>query len=229
MTKVLLVDDDTELTELLSAYLEKEGFEPTRVDSGERGVKEALSDRYDLAVLDVMMPGLNGTEALARIRAHSNLPVLMLTARGEEVDRVVGLEMGADDYVPKPCTPRELVARIRAILRRIQPHEDDSNECGDIEVGPLTIRPKARIAEFGAETLHLTSTEFNLIELLARNAGHIVSKAELSEVGLGHSLARYDRSVDVHISSLRRKLGKRPDGRSWIQTIRGQGYQLSPL
>lgn len=229
MTKVLLVDDDTELTELLSTYLEKEGFEPTRVDSGERGVKEALSGRYDLAVLDVMMPGLSGTEALARIRAHSNLPVLMLTARGEEVDRVVGLEMGADDYVPKPCTPRELVARIRAILRRIQPHEEESQEGGDIEVGPLTIRPEARIAEFGQKPLHLTSTEFNLIELLARNAGHIVSKAELSEVGLGRTLARYDRSVDVHISSLRRKLGKRPDGRSWIQTIRGQGYQLSPL
>lgn len=224
MTRVLLVDDDAELAAMLSEYLQQEGFEATAVHDGEAGVAEALSGRHDIAVLDVMMPRVNGVEALRRIRAQSSLPVLMLTARGDDVDRIVGLELGADDYVPKPCTPRELVARLRAILRRIRGPENGAEDC--IGAGPLAMWPAQRRAEWQGRPLELTSTEYNLLEVLARHAGRVVSKAELSEQGLGRSLARFDRSIDVHVSSLRHKLGPRGDGSSWIQTVRGQGYQF---
>ena len=227
MSKVLLVDDDVELASMLSEYLQQEGFETHVVHDGEAGARAALSGEFAIAVLDVMMPRLNGVEALRRIRQGSRLPVLMLTARGDDVDRIVGLELGADDYVPKPCTPRELAARIRAILRRVEGRSDDATqEAGPVQAGQLTMWPERREAQWGGETLVLTSTEFNLLELLARSAGHVVSKAELSEQGLGRALARFDRSIDVHVSSIRHKLGPRADGQSWIRTVRGQGYQL---
>lgn len=225
MSKVLLVDDDVELSSMLREYIEQEGFSADAVHDGEAGVVGALSGQYALVVLDVMMPRLGGIEALRRIRAQSQVPVLMLTAKGDDVDRIVGLELGADDYVPKPCTPRELVARIRAILRRT--HETAVEPTGGpITVGRLTMWPQMRRAQWQDQPLDLTSTEFNLLELLARNAGRVVSKAELSEQGLGRPLARFDRSIDVHLSSIRHKLGARPDGRSWIETVRGLGYQL---
>ncbi len=224
MVKVLLIDDDIELSTMLGEYLEQEGFAPTLIHDGENGIREALNGDYALAVVDVMMPGRNGIEVLGEIRKQSHLPVLMLTARGDDVDRIVGLEMGADDYVPKPCTPRELVARIRAILRRVQSQRED--ESATVTAGALEMRPQMRTAELQGAALQLTSTEYNLLELLARNAGHVVSKNELSEQALGRPLARFDRSVDVHISSLRQKLGSRDDGLSWIQTVRGQGYQF---
>ena len=148
----------------------------------------------------------------------------MLTAKGDDVDRIVGLELGADDYVPKPCTPRELVARIRAILRRSEGGEGLAKG-GSVTVGQLTLWPEKRLAEWGGRQLELTSTEFNLLIVLARSAGTMVSKRELSEQGLGRPLARFDRSIDVHVSSLRRKLGTLADGRSCIQTVRGLGYQ----
>ena len=225
MTRVLLIDDDVELAEMLKEYLSREGFDAELAHDGATGVERATTGRHDIVVLDVMMPGITGVEALRRIRRASRVPVLMLTAKGDDVDRVVGLELGADDYVPKPCTPRELVARLRAILRRVQgaaaPGAADA-----IEVGPLVLSPPTRRATWRGVALELTSAEFNLLEVLARRAGQVVGKAELAERGLGRPLARFDRSVDVHVSSIRHKLGARADGSSWIQTVRGRGYQL---
>lgn len=224
MAKVLLVDDDTELCAMQAEYLRVEGFEVEAVHDGEQGAGLALSGGFEIVVLDVMMPRTNGIEALRRIRAQSRVPVIMLTARGDDIDRVLGLELGADDYVPKPCTPRELVARIRAILRRAQ-GSAGPRESQPLTVGGLCVRPEQRRAEWHGALLDLTSTEFNLLEVLARSAGNPVSKNELSEKALGRPLARYDRSIDVHVSNLRAKLGDLPDGRSPIQTVRGIGYQ----
>jgi two-component system OmpR family response regulator len=225
MSKLLLVDDDVDLTTMLKDYLEREGFSITAVNDGESAVREALHGDYALAVMDVMMPGMTGIEALSRIRMHSQMPVLMLTARGDDIDRIIGLELGADDYVPKPCMPRELVARIRAILRRARPESLVSSH-DPLQIGALTLWPEKRHAALNGQTLDLTSTEFNLLEVLAQQAGQTVSKADLSTHGLGRPLTRYDRSIDVHMSSIRHKLGQLPDGHSCIQTVRGVGYQL---
>jgi two-component system OmpR family response regulator len=226
MTRVLLVDDDADLCAMLSEYLTAEGFEVHAVHDGETGVREALSGDYAVVVLDVMMPRLGGVEALRRIRVSSAVPVIMLTARGDDVDRIVGLELGADDYVPKPCTPRELLARIRAILRRIEHAGNPIDVQRPLTVGKLLMRPEQRRAEWAGQPLELTSIEFNLLEVLARSAGKVISKQSLSQEALRRPLARYDRSIDVHVSSLRHKLGVLSDGRSPIQTIRGVGYQL---
>lgn len=224
MTAVLLVDDDVELAEMLGDYLAQEGFTVSTVHDGESGVAEALTGNYAIAVLDVMMPRLSGIEALRRIRAASTMPVLMLTARGDDMDRIVGLELGADDYVPKPCLPRELSARLRAILRR----SGQSGEPGKAALvfGALCVRPEQRRVEWAGVAVELTSTEYGLVEVLARHAGRPVSKGDLSEQALGRPLARFDRSVDVHLSSIRHKLGSLADGRSCIQTVYRQGYQL---
>jgi len=223
--RILLVDDDVELSGMLRDYLVRDGFEVLAVPDGESGVAEALSGNFALVVLDVMMPGIGGIEALRRIRAASTVPVLMLTARGDDLDRIVGLELGADDYVPKPCMPRELAARLRAILRRSQQGGEPAAQA-PLVVGPLQVMPAQRRVEWDGEAVELTSTEFNLLEVLARNAGRPVSKAELSEQALGRPLVRFDRSIDVHLSSIRHKLGQLPDGRSCIQTVYRQGYQL---
>ena len=223
--RILLVDDDVELAGMLRDYLVRDGFEVLAVPDGESGVTEALSGNFALVVLDVMMPGIGGIEALRRIRAASTVPVLMLTARGDDLDRIVGLELGADDYVPKPCMPRELAARLRAILRRSQQGGELAAQA-PLVVGPLKVMPAQRRVEWDGEAVELTSTEFNLLEVLVRNAGRPVSKAELSEQALGRPLARFDRSIDVHLSSIRHKLGKLPGGRSCIQTVYRQGYQL---
>ncbi len=225
MAKVLLIDDDIDLGSMLEEYMEHEGFEVDVVHDGESGVRLALEGNHEIAVLDVMMPGISGIETLRRIRESSRMPVLMLTARGDDVDRVLGLELGADDYVPKPCTPRELVARLRAILRR-SVRVVDQAESSTVAAGRLRIWPDKRRAEWDGQFIVLTSTELNLLEALARQVGSVVSKATLSEQGLGRPLSRYDRSIDVHVSNLRQKLGSLPDGRSWIQTVRGIGYQL---
>jgi len=222
MTRVLLVDDDVELADMLGEYLGNEGFDVEVASNGQAGVAQALAGGIDIVVLDVMMPGISGIEALRRIRAQSRLPVLMLTARGDDLDKVLGLELGADDYVPKPCTPRELVARVRAILRRTAPSERPAM----LGSGPLIVWPEKRQAELDGRVLELTSAEYGLLEALMRKAGQVVSKADLSEQGLGRPLARFDRSIDVHISAIRQKLGPLADGRSWIQTVRGIGYQL---
>ncbi|WP_269454710.1 response regulator transcription factor [Methylomonas koyamae] len=225
MSKVLIIDDDEELAGLFSDYLQQEGFEVDIAMTGNSGLQQALSGKHQLVILDIMLPDIKGTEILARIRLESRVPVLMFTAKGDDVDRIIGLESGADDYVPKPCTPRELVARIRAILRRTQA-ADELRQPGPILAGPLQIWSEKRKATWFDKPLELTSTEFNLLEALACHAGQVVSKQALSEKALGRPLARFDRSIDVHMSSIRQKLGNQADGRSYIQTVRGQGYQL---
>ncbi len=227
MTHILIVDDDTELSGMLGEYLEAEGLSIERVFDGRTGVQQALTGLYDAVVLDVMMPELDGFEVLRRIRSHSSVPVLMLTAKGDDVDRIVGLEIGADDYLPKPFNPRELLARLHAVLRRTQggslhPH------CGDavIQIGSLEVHPSSRTALVGGKTLELTSTEFDLLHTLVKQGGHIVSKESLSEHALGRMLEKYDRSIDMHMSNLRKKMAEHNLG-SMIITVRGQGYQLS--
>ncbi|HKK14570.1 MAG TPA: response regulator transcription factor [Gammaproteobacteria bacterium] len=225
MTRVLLVDDDPELSEMLSEYLAGEGFAVDTAPDGEQGAARGAGDAYDVVVLDVMLPGLDGFEVLRRIRRVTRVPVLMLTAKGDEVDRIVGLELGADDYLPKPFNPRELAARLRAILRRTS-GGNAGGGADSLWAGALEVRPGARTAYWQGEPLVLTSTEYNLLEVLARQAGHVVSKAELSERALGRKLARYDRSIDMHVSKLRRKLGGEGEEHSPIRTVRGVGYQL---
>ena len=229
MTQLLLVDDDMELAQMLKEYLEREDFKVTLAHDGLAGAEAALSGDYALAVLDVMMPRASGMDALGKIRAQSDMPVIMLTAKGDDIDRIIGLEMGADDYVQKPCTPRDLVARIRAVLRRLQAKagEGEARENSQIKAGPLALWPAKRTAQWGEQPLTLTSTEFNLLQVLAQNAGRAVSKSDLSQQAMGRPLSRFDRSIDVHMSSIRHKLGLRDDGQSWIQTVRGIGYQLT--
>ena len=221
MSRVLLVDDDDTLTELLAEYLGAEGLEVSRAPDGEKGVQEILNNPYDVVVLDSMMPKMNGLDVIKTVRAQSKIPIIMLTAKGDDIDRIIGLEMGADDYVPKPCQPRELLARINAILRRAQQSgENPASNASSITASNVTLYPAKRQAEVGDKPLELTSTEFNLLEVLMRHAGQVVSKDTLSEEALDRKLAKFDRSIDVHISSIRHKLGDA----SLIQTVRGLGY-----
>ncbi|QLI80437.1 response regulator transcription factor [Chitinibacter fontanus] len=224
MPRVLLVDDDVELLELLGEYLIQDGFSIERAYDGLTGAQAALSGQFDIAVIDVMMPQMNGIETLRKIRSLSHLPVILLTAMGDDADRIIGLELGADDYVPKPSSAREIAARIRAILRRSQGFAKD--QLAAVTVGQLTLWPSERRASWAGQALELTSTEFSLLEVLAQFAGRPVSKEQLSQQGLGRPLAKFDRSIDVHLSSIRHKLGLLPDGRSCIQTVFRQGYQL---
>lgn len=220
MSRVLLVDDDAVLTELLTEYLSAEGLDVHSVPDGEAGVQEILSGNYDVVVLDSMMPKMSGLDVLKTVRGKSAIPIIMLTAKGDDIDRIIGLEMGADDYVPKPCTPRELLARINAILRRIQNSSEHANVPNVVSVSNVTLYPAKRQATIGESPLELTSTEFNLLEVLMRHAGQVVSKETLSIEALDRKLAKFDRSIDVHISSIRHKLGDA----SLIQTVRGLGY-----
>lgn len=221
MSRILLADDDDELCKLLEDYMSDEGFDIDAVHDGEAAVKAALEGDYDGLVLDVMMPGLNGFDVLRQLRARSTLPVLMLTARGEDVDRIVGLELGADDYLPKPFNPRELVARLRAILRRSAgaPLAPDVIRAGDLELrcGDRSVLCENRPVE-------LTGAEFSILETLVRTPGRVVSKDTLSQEALGRALGRYDRVIDMHISNLRKKLGPGGDGEARIKAVRGMGY-----
>ena len=223
MNPLLLIDDDQELTSMLSTYLQREGFVVQVANNSQLGLRQAISGQYELLVLDVMMPGLDGISLLRQIRQHSTVPVIMLTAKGDDIDKVLGLELGADDYVAKPCLPRELVARIRAILRRVQQQQDEHTE---VKVGPFTLDPGSRQAWVHCQPIQLTGAEFSVLWVLACQAGRLVSKAELSLQALGKTLTQYDRSLDVHISNIRQKLGKRQDEQAWIEAVRGKGYQL---
>jgi len=225
MTNVLLIDDDIELTNLLCEYLTEEGFVVETTADGRIGVAEAMSSSTDLIVLDIMMPRMNGIEVLRKIRQVSDVPVLMLTARGDDIDRISGLDLGADDYVSKPCSPGELAARIRAILRRSARAEREGS-VEELRTGPLVLYPSSRRAEWHGAQLELTGTEFTLLEVLVRSAGQLVSKQEISLRAFGRPLTAFDRRIDVHISSIRQKLGTRADGQPWIQAVRGRGYQL---
>lgn len=225
MARLLIADDDQELCVLLTEYLSSEGFDVECVHDGERAVERVLAENYDLMVLDLMMPKMNGFDALREVRKTQGIPVLMLTARGDDVDRIVGLEMGADDYLPKPCNPRELVARIRAILRRVQSVEmEAAARTVVIVIDDVELRPASRQVLAAGSSVELTSTEFSVLALLMRQAGEVVTKKQLTEKVLERKLSQYDRSMDMHVSNIRRKLGKTPSGDERIKTIRGVGY-----
>jgi two-component system response regulator CpxR len=230
MAHILLADDDVELSEMLVDYLGGEGFTVDMAYDGEAALRMALANRYDLLVLDVMMPKLNGFDVLRELRAKSLLPVLMLTARGEDVDSIVGLELGADDYLAKPCNPRVLVARIRAILRRAETQKESgagNAHPGHITLDDVTLHTGSRTVTCGGQPVVMTGAEFSVLEALMREAGNVISKNKLSERALGRKLGRYDRSLDMHVSSLRRKLGPLAGGEERIKTVRGVGYQYS--
>lgn len=221
MERVLVVDDDAELCQLVTRYLTREGFEISWAPGGASGIEKALAEDYALIMLDVMMPDTDGFEVLRRIRQRSRTPVLMLTARGDTHDRIRGLEMGADDYLPKPFDPAELVARIRAILRRSSPQRPtlDAIAIGDVELdgGARTVRRR------GA-TVDLTTVEFDLLAALMRAAGSTVSREDLVRNVLGRDFSPFDRSIDTHVCNLRRKLGPLDDGSDRIKGVRGAGY-----
>lgn len=221
--RILVIDDDVELCSLVAEYLESEGFQVESVYDGKRGLERALDGDYVLVVLDVMLPGLNGFEVLRRIRDTSHLPVLLLTARGEDVDRIVGLEIGADDYLPKPFNPRELVARIRAILRRTKAAEGVPIP-GIVHVGDVELDPATRTVRHAGQPVELTSVEFNLLEVLLREAGRVVTREHLAETVLGRKFSPFDRSIDMHVSKVRKKLGDSDEGPEHIKTVRGVGY-----
>lgn len=226
MERILIVDDDVELCSLVTEYLETEGFQAESVHDGERGLQRALANGHSLVVLDVMLPGLNGFEVLRRIRAKSRLPVLLLTARGEDVDRIVGLELGADDYLPKPFNPRELVARIRAILRRA-PAEGAGGAAAVpamVRVGEVELDPATRVVKLAGKPVEMTSVEFNLLDVLLREAGRVVTRERLVSAVLGRKFSPFDRSIDMHVSKLRKKLGDAEGGTEHIKTVRGVGY-----
>lgn len=225
MNQILIIDDDEELCELVSEFLTVEGFAVECINDGENGLQKALTDEQDLVILDVMLPGKNGFDVLRELREKSKIPVLMLTARGEDSERISGLEAGADDYLPKPFNARELAARVRAILRRTEnsldskPSEDDKLQVDDVEV-----KISARSATKNGEDLNLTSVEFELLAVLLKNAGTIVKKEDLSEQVLERRLSPYDRSLDMHISNLRKKLEAHGSEEERIKTIRSVGY-----
>ncbi len=225
MDKILIIDDDEELCELVSEYLAVEGFEIASVNDGESGLEMARSGDFDIAILDVMLPKMNGFDVLRNLRQDSKLPVLMLTARGDDMERIVGLEIGADDYLPKPFNPRELAARLRAILRRSAADAEDTDGSHEkIDVDGIQVSSASRSATRDGTELNLTSVEFELLRELLLEAGKVVRKEDLSEKVLERKLSPYDRSLDMHISNLRKKLGPRPDGSERIKTIRSVGY-----
>jgi len=227
MNHILLIDDDLGLSELLAQLLELEGFELTLAHDGQAGLELALEQQFDLILLDVMLPKLNGFEVLKALRVSKQTPVLMLTARGDEIDRVVGLEIGADDYLPKPFNDRELVARIKAIIRRsnILPEEKATTV---YEYGDIQLDPGRQEAYCQAQLLILTGTEFGLLFEMLQNGGELISKEMLSEKVLGKKLMPFDRSLDMHLSNLRKKLPERADSRPRVKTIRGKGYIWLP-
>jgi DNA-binding response OmpR family regulator len=221
--KILLVDDDQELCELLARYLQREGIETDQVHTGPEGLEQGLAESYDAMVLDIMLPGMSGLEVLTELRKKSDLPVVMLTAKGDEMDRIVGLEVGADDYLPKPCNPRELIARLRAVLRRAQP-ETNVVEDDVIRIDELEIDHSQHQVLKNNEPLELTVTEYNILNTLVSHLGKVVEKNQLAEEAMSRSLTLFDRSLDMHLSNLRKKLGMHDDGQTRIKTIRGVGY-----
>ena len=222
---MLLIDDDAELAAMVAEYLAVEGFETSVVLNGEDGVTAALSGDYGAVILDVMMPRLSGIEVLRRVRQVSAIPVIMLTAKGDDIDRVIGLELGADDYIPKPYYPRELLARLRAVLRRAP--VDNARRSPDLlSAGSLALWPQKRRVERNGEALDLTASEFNLLEALMRIGDQVASKEDLSMQALGRHHQAYDRSVDVHMSNLRQKLNLTAADGVEVETVRGIGYRL---
>jgi len=230
---ILIADDDVELCQLLKQYLEQEGMTVDTAVDGISAIERLKTKDFDLLILDVMMPRLNGFDTLKTLRMTSDIAIIMLTAKGEKIDRISGLEMGADDYLAKPCDPDELIARIRAVTRRSKTPKADKQvtklkKQGDdvITLDNLTIFKTSRQVMLNNELLVLTTTEFDLLVLLTEQAGVLVSREKLSELGLGKTLQTHDRSIDVHISNLRKKLGEDLHGRERVKTVRGTGYQF---
>jgi DNA-binding response OmpR family regulator len=221
----LLIEDDHRLARLTAEYLEGQGVVVTVVHDGRQGLSEAQRSRYDVVLLDLMLPGIDGIELCRELRGRSDVPIIMLTARGEEADRVLGIELGADDYLVKPFSPRELLARMRAVLRRM--HGQVGPSTRSVKVGALQLDPATRRVWLGGRELELTSYEFSLLYALADRAGRVLSREQLMEMAAGSSAEAFDRSIDVHISRLRQKLGD--DGRRprIIRTVRGVGYLLA--
>lgn len=221
--KILLVDDDQELCELLARYIQREGIEVDQVHSGPEGLEQGLAHPYDAIILDIMLPGMNGLDVLTELRKTSQVPVVMLTAKGDEMDRIVGLEIGADDYLPKPCNPRELIARLRAVLRRT--YSETKPQTGNIiHVDELEIDHSQHHVLKNNKALELTVTEYNILNTLVTHLGKVVEKNQLAEEAMSRSLTLFDRSLDMHLSNLRKKLGCHEDGKARIKTIRGVGY-----
>jgi DNA-binding response OmpR family regulator len=226
MDRVLIVDDDPELCALVRECLGEEGLFVESVHDGRHGLERSLSGRYDLVVLDVVLPGMGGMHVLQKLRATSRVGVLMLSARGNEVDRILGLEYGADDYLPKPFNPRELVARVRAVLRRLKPaaQEYGSWTPEHLELGDVELDRGTRMCRRNGEIIDLTTTEFDLLEMLMKTSGRVLPREDLFRTGLDREFSPFDRSVDVHVGHLRRKLGPLPDGTQRIRTVRNVGY-----
>ena len=220
---ILLADDDVELNDLLKEYFESEGFDVHTAYDGAAALQRAREPGLDLMVLDIMMPKMNGMDVLKELRRDSRLPVIMLTARGDDMDRILGLELGADDYVPKPCNPRELLARIRAVMRRVPVQVEEDH--GHIVLDDLELNQGNRTLKKSGVEVELTSTEFSIMLELLQHKGEVVSKRDLYVSALGREPVPHDRSVDMHVSNLRRKLGADPRGDNRIETIRGIGYQ----
>ena len=227
MAGVLVIDDDAELCQLVAEYLAGDGYAVDAVHNGIDGLARALSGGYSIAVLDVMLPDMEGFEVLRRLRAQSQCPVLMLTARGDETDRIVGLEMGADDYLAKPFNPRELSARIDAILRRARTHSKSERTAAAIAVDDISLDRGARIVRRGGHVVSLTTMEFDLLECFLRSAGAVVSRETLVRTILGREFSAFDRGIDTHVSNLRKKLGPTPQGWERIKSVRGVGYQYA--
>jgi two-component system response regulator CpxR len=225
--RILLADDDEEQAQLLRDFLARECFDVVLAHNADAALAAARAETFDALVLDVMMPGRSGLDALRELRRESAMPVLMLTALGEDIDRILGLELGADDYIPKPCNPRELAARLRAVLRRA--HGEGTETLTDLRNGPIWLRAASRSVSVDNRPITLTATEFDLLVLLLREAGRVVSKERISQTVLGRALGPFDRSIDVHVSNLRRKIGEAPDGSSPITTIHRSGYLLRQL
>ena len=226
--RILLVDDDRELCQMLTEYLDAERFEVTSVHDGAAALALVRRRDFELVVLDVMLPTVSGFDVLRGLESATAPPVLMLTARGEDVDRIVGLELGADDYLAKPFNPRELVARIRAILRRAGNRTSRAASADNVAVGPIRLNMGNHQARVAGAAVALTGAELRVLELLMRSVGQVISRDALTEQALGRKLAAYDRSIDTHISNLRRKLGLGGDGQPEIRNIRGSGYLLTP-
>lgn len=226
MPRLLLADDDIELCQLLKEYLSHENFEIELAHDGSSAAKMILDEEFDLMILDVMLPNMNGFDVLKEVRKESQIPILMLTARGDEIDRIVGLELGADDYIGKPCNPRELTARIRSIMRRTDNvYSVNTKKLESVHEGELYVNPASREALLHNQVLKLTATEFDILYLLVSQSGQLVTRDILSEHCLGRELEAYDRSIDMHISNLRRKVGTDSRGEERIKTVRGVGYQ----
>jgi two-component system alkaline phosphatase synthesis response regulator PhoP len=224
MQRVLVVDDETAIRELVEYHLSREGFQVAAEDNGQRAVERAIREPFDLVILDVMLPGVSGLDACRAIRQSTDVPIIMLTARKDEVDRVLGLELGADDYVTKPFSPRELIARVKAILRRTQKTRDDS---GDIRYQDLEVDVARRSVKVAERPVNLTFTEFELLTILARNPGRAFTRDELLIRVWGEDFYGDSRTVDVHVRHLREKLGEDPQKPRFIETVRGVGYRFS--